>query len=138
MRKRVQSLAVVALLMYPATSLAAGNDPHNSHDMPGMNHTSDMPGMSQEEHQKMTGGNQNNMPGMDMSGTDGHQMDSHQPGGGAPALGAHGHDSEGSGHSHGNVVETPPNYTVLGSFGAVNAGFILYGAFAKWFRKRGI
>nr|WP_263324867.1 hypothetical protein [Neobacillus sp. Marseille-Q6967] len=38
---------------------------------------------------------------------------------------------------HGPVVETPPNYKVLGTYGAVNFSFILIGVWNKWFRRKG-
>ncbi|MFS0778917.1 hypothetical protein ABC255_23260 [Neobacillus sp. 3P2-tot-E-2] len=38
---------------------------------------------------------------------------------------------------HGPVVEAPPNYKVLGSYGAVNLSFILIGIWNKWFRRKG-
>jgi DNA mismatch repair ATPase MutL len=44
-----------------------------------------------------------------------------------------GHESEGH---HGPVVETPPNYKVLGTYGAVNLSFILIGVWNKWFRRK--
>lgn len=37
---------------------------------------------------------------------------------------------------HGTVVETQPNYKVLGTFGAVNLSFILIGVWNKWSRRR--
>jgi hypothetical protein len=49
---------------------------------------------------------------------------------------AHGDEAE-SGDHHGTVVETPPNYKVLGSYGAVNLSFILIGVWNKWFRRKG-
>lgn len=48
---------------------------------------------------------------------------------------AHG-DAEAGDH-HGPVVETPPNYKVLGSYGAVNLSFIILGVWNKWFRRKG-
>lgn len=48
-------------------------------------------------------------------------------------------ESEGSSGGHGgheNVVETPPNIPVLATFGAINAAFILFGIWSKWFRKK--
>lgn len=39
---------------------------------------------------------------------------------------------------HGPVVETPPNYKVLGAYGTVNLSFILIGVWNKWFRRKGI
>jgi hypothetical protein len=49
---------------------------------------------------------------------------------------AHGDEEEADDH-HGPVVETPPNYKVLGSYGAVNLSFILIGVWNKWFRRKG-
>lgn len=49
---------------------------------------------------------------------------------------AHGDEAEAGDH-HGPVVETPPNYKVLGSYGAVNLSFILIGVWNKWFRRKG-
>jgi hypothetical protein len=51
--------------------------------------------------------------------------------------GAH-EEEEGAGDHHGPVVETLPNYKVLGSYGAVNLSFILIGVWNKWFRRKGI
>jgi hypothetical protein len=47
-----------------------------------------------------------------------------------------GHEEDSGGH-HGPVVETPPNYKILGTYGAVNLSFILIGIWNKWFRRRG-
>jgi hypothetical protein len=47
-----------------------------------------------------------------------------------------GHEEDSGGH-HGPVVETPPNYKILGTFGAVNLSFIFIGVWNKWFRRRG-
>jgi hypothetical protein len=44
-----------------------------------------------------------------------------------------GHESEGH---HGPVVETPPNYKVLGTYGAINLSFIMIGVWNKWFRRK--
>lgn len=49
----------------------------------------------------------------------------------------HSEKAEGDDH-HGPVVETPPNYKVLGTYGAVNLSFILKGVWNKWFRRKGI
>jgi hypothetical protein len=46
------------------------------------------------------------------------------------------HKTESEGH-HGPVVETPPNYKVLGTYGAVNLSFIMIGVWNKWFRRKG-
>ncbi|MBT2698154.1 hypothetical protein J7E79_12090 [Bacillus sp. ISL-40] len=52
-----------------------------------------------------------------------------------------GTDMEGSGGEahdhHAAMVELPPNYKVLGTFGAVNLSFILIGVWNKWFRRKG-
>ncbi|WP_066252308.1 hypothetical protein [Neobacillus drentensis] len=53
-----------------------------------------------------------------------------------------GMDMEGGSSSevhdhHAAVVETPPNYKVLGTYGAVNLLFILIGVWNKWFRRKG-
>jgi hypothetical protein len=75
--------------------------------------------------------NQDVSSGFDMegmnhdSGTDMEGMDMEE-GGGAEA-----HDH------HAAVVEVPPNYKVLGSYGAVNLLFILIGFWNKWFRRKG-
>ncbi|NHC40137.1 hypothetical protein G6549_09150 [Bacillus sp. MM2020_1] len=46
--------------------------------------------------------------------------------------------SSGEVHDHhAAVVETPPNYKVLGTYGAVNLLFILIGVWNKWFRRKG-
>jgi hypothetical protein len=47
------------------------------------------------------------------------------------------HGEAEAGDHHGPVVETPPNYKVLGSYGAVNLSFILIGVWNKWFRRKG-
>ncbi|MFL6562951.1 MAG: hypothetical protein ACJ8MO_43500, partial [Bacillus sp. (in: firmicutes)] len=46
--------------------------------------------------------------------------------------------SSGEAHNHqAPVVEVPPNYKVLGTYGAVNLSFILIGIWNKWFRRKG-
>jgi hypothetical protein len=47
------------------------------------------------------------------------------------------HEDEADDGHHGPVVETPPNYKVLGTYGAVNLSFILIGVWTKWFRRKG-
>lgn len=47
------------------------------------------------------------------------------------------HAEEADAGHHGPVVETPPNFKVLGSFGAVNLSFILIGIWNKWIRRKG-
>lgn len=48
----------------------------------------------------------------------------------------HGDDAGAEDH-HAPVMETPPNYKVLGTYGAVNAAFIFIGIWNKWFRRKG-
>jgi len=38
---------------------------------------------------------------------------------------------------HKEVVETPPNYKVLGGFAFVNLLFIMIGVYMKWFYRKG-
>lgn len=38
---------------------------------------------------------------------------------------------------HKEVVETPPNYKVLGGFAVVNLLFIMIGVYMKWFYRKG-
>lgn len=47
-------------------------------------------------------------------------------------------NEEGGGHGHGDVKETQPNYKILGTYGAVNASFILIGIWNKWIRRKGV
>lgn len=52
-----------------------------------------------------------------------------------------GHESEQTEQTeqdhHKEVVETPPNYKVLGSFAVVNLLFIMIGVYMKWFNRKG-
>jgi hypothetical protein len=40
-------------------------------------------------------------------------------------------------HGAGTFVETPPNVLVLSIFGGINAAFLLYGIWRKWFSRKG-
>lgn len=53
--------------------------------------------------------------------------------------GTHSHDgnASGGGHSHGSVIETPPNMKVLGTFGGINLSFVLIGLWNRSFRRKG-
>jgi hypothetical protein len=84
--------------------------------MEGMNHDSgsDMEGMNHDSGSDMEG--MNHESGSDMEG---------------------GNSKEAHNH-HAAVVEVPPNYKVLGTYGAINLSFILIGVWNKWFRRRGI
>jgi hypothetical protein len=83
-------------------------------DMEGMNHDSgtDMEGMNHDSGTDMEGMNHDS--GTDMEGSGGETHDHHAV-----------------------VVEVPPNYKVLGTFGAVNLSFILIGVWNKWVRRKG-
>ncbi|WML24922.1 hypothetical protein [Neobacillus sp. OS1-33] len=89
-------------------------------EMEGMDHGSgaDMEGMDHDSGADMEGMDHDS--GADMEG-----MDMEEGSGGA----AHDH--------HAAVVEVPPNYKVLGTYGAVNLLFILIGVWNKWFRRKG-
>jgi hypothetical protein len=97
-----------------------GMDHDSGADMEGMNHDSDtdMEGMNHDSDTVMEGMNHD-------SGTDMEGMDMEEGSGGA----AHDH--------HAAVVEVPPNYKVLGTYGAVNLLFILIGVWNKWIRRKG-
>ncbi|WP_223592138.1 hypothetical protein [Neobacillus bataviensis] len=84
----------------------------------------DSKAFADEGHSHMNHGNGSNMEGMD-HGSGHEDMDTNNES-----------DHE-SGHSHGPVIETPPNYKVLGTYGAVNLAFIAVGIWNKWFRRKG-
>ncbi|MFP5105602.1 hypothetical protein ACSU6B_02335 [Neobacillus sp. C211] len=94
-------------------------------DMEGMNHDSgtDMEGMNHDSGTDMEGMNHDS--GTDMEGMN------HDSGTDMEGSGGEAHDH------HAEVVEIPPNYKVLGTFGAVNLSFILIGVWNKWFRRKG-
>jgi hypothetical protein len=97
-----------------------GMDHGSGSDMEGMNHDSgsDMEGMDHGSGSDMEG--MNHESGSDMEGMD---MES---------------ESNGESHDHHKaVVETPPNYKILGTYGAVNLSFIIIGVWNKWFRRKG-
>ena len=72
----------------------------------------------------------NDMEGMDMEGMN---QDS-----GSDMEGMDMENNGGKSHDHNAaVVEVPPNYKVLGTYGAVNLLFILVGVWNKWFRRKG-
>ncbi|MFB6469449.1 hypothetical protein ACE38V_22195 [Cytobacillus sp. Hz8] len=50
----------------------------------------------------------------------------------------HKENTDVHGDHHEPVKETPPNYKVLGTYGAVNLSFILIGVWNKWIRRKGI
>ena len=69
----------------------------------------------------------NSMAGMDMSGKD-KNMD----------MSGSNKDDNMAGMDMGeeSIKETPPNAKVLGTYGAVNASFIVIGIWLKWFRRK--
>lgn len=72
------------------------------------------------------GGHANqNMDGMDMSGKD-KNMD---------MSGSDSHEAM-PGMEEKPLKEAPPNAKVLGTYGAVNAAFIIIGVWNKWFRRK--
>jgi hypothetical protein len=106
-----------------------GMDHDSGSDMEGMDHGggSDMEGMDHGSGSDMEGmdhGSGSDMEGMDHgSGSDMEGMDM---------------EGESGGHDHhAPAVETPPNYKILGTYGAVNLLFILIGIWNKWFRRKG-
>ena len=76
------------------------------------------------------GANMNHESGTDMEGMN-HDSGTDMEGMDMDGSGGETHDH------HGPVVETPPNYKVLGTYGAVNLSFVLLGVWNKWFRRKG-
>lgn len=154
MKKRLLPLTVAILLAYPGLGLAAGDD-HNGSGNGESSQTSEMSNMSPEDHLKMQTDPHNANPsehhgtstdshssGVDTHGSDTVEhgtTDSHSSGTHGSEVGtdSHGSGSAGGEHGHGKpVVETPPNFKILGAFAAVNAGFLLIGVWNKFFRRR--
>ncbi|MGG3467928.1 hypothetical protein ABES02_10665 [Neobacillus pocheonensis] len=104
------------------------NMDHESMNNDGMDHES----MNHEtgntatssEHANHGEGQQSNMEGMN------HDNNNDMEGMNMDGNGGHDH--------HAPVVESLPNYKVLGTFGAVNLSFILIGVWNKWFRRKGL
>ncbi|WP_423799601.1 hypothetical protein [Neobacillus sp. SAB-20_R2A] len=106
------------------------------------NGSTDASQTSSDDHATMEGmdhdsgsGDHATMEGMDHgSGSDDHaNMDGMDHESGSNGQATH---EENGGHSHGAVVETPPNYKVLGTYGAVNLSFVMIGIWNKWFRRK--
>ncbi|NRD76470.1 hypothetical protein HPT25_03065 [Bacillus sp. BRMEA1] len=69
----------------------------------------------------------NSMAGMDMRGKDQNMnMNGYKQNDNMAGM-----DMEGK-----TIRETPPNAKVLGTYGAVNASFIVFGIWNKWFRRK--
>lgn len=136
MRKHILLWSLVIMLSVPVTAWAEGENNHGSHggghgDTPAPAQqlpakqdslqpeapSHEMPGMTNEEHQ-----NRQHAPSVDS------HEGGHNPTTEPPAEGGHGHS--------GPVIETPPNWGVLGAFGAVNLLFVLIGIWNKWFARK--
>ncbi|MDP4106425.1 MAG: hypothetical protein Q8935_15930 [Bacillota bacterium] len=120
-------IVVLALLVFVLTgggmALAKGGDMKMSATSNGSgNSSSSMQGMD------MSGKDKNmDMSNMDMSGKD-KNMD----------MSGSNQDDNMAGMDMGDkpIKETPPNAKVLGTYGAVNAAFIMIGVWNKWFRRK--
>ncbi len=119
MNKMVASLTAAFLLTFSSGVLAEENHPHNHGN--GHNITVDttssheMPGMTSEQHQNMQSEGGLHSGAHEITANEGH----------------------GEGHEMGEeIVETPPNWGVLSTFGAINLAFILIGIWNKWFKKK--
>jgi hypothetical protein len=74
-----------------------------------------------------SGNSSNSMQGMDMNGKD-KNMD---------MSGSKQNDNmAGMDMGEKPIKETPPNAKVLGTYGAVNLSFIIFGVWNKWFRRK--
>ncbi|MFX3623324.1 MAG: hypothetical protein ACE3JP_04580 [Ectobacillus sp.] len=128
MKKRLLPLSVALLLAYPGLGLADGN--HESSGESG--HSPETQIINPEaEHSHQHEGNSDANPKTDSHTSESptHANADEQE---TPVSG-----SEGGEHSHGEpVVETPPNYQILGAFGTVNAGLLLIGLWNKWLRRK--
>jgi hypothetical protein len=95
------------------SAIIVADGDHSGHNMEGM----DMSG--KDKNMDMSGSNSgDDMEGMDMSGSD-----------------SHSHEAM-PGMEEKPLKETPPNVKVLGTYGAVNAAFIIIGVWNKWFRRK--
>jgi hypothetical protein len=96
-----------------SSSILVADGDHSGHNMDGM----DMSG--KDKNMDMSGSNSGDgMEGMDMSGSD-----------------SHSHEAM-PGMEEKPLKETPANAKVLGTYGAVNAAFIMIGVWNKWFRRK--
>jgi hypothetical protein len=82
-----------------------------------------------------------NMDGMDMSGKDKNMdMSSSKKVDSSQGMDMNGKDKNmdmsGSKKDDNMLKETPPNAKVLGTYGTVNAAFIIIGVWNKWFRRK--
>ena len=86
-----------------------------------------------------SGNSDSSMEGMDMSGKDKNMdmsnMDMNGKDKNMDMSGTHSHNSM-PGMEEKPLKETLPNAKVLGTYGAVNAAFIIIGVWNKWFRRK--
>ncbi|HLO12839.1 MAG TPA: hypothetical protein VK190_11575 [Pseudoneobacillus sp.] len=148
-------------------TLADGNHQHKAPDTSnlGTEEKHNMDGMNMDGDHEMNMDEGHNMDGMNMDGDhemnmdEGHNMDgmnmdeNHDKDSMKDSDEGHSHDMDGmSGdddmegmdmgggthsHGHGPVIETPPNAKVLGTFGAINASFLVIGLWNKFLRRKG-
>jgi hypothetical protein len=86
------------------------------------------------------GNSSNSMQGMDMSGKDKNMDMSNVDVGGkeknTDMSGSNMDNMPGMDMGDKPIKEIPPNAKVLGTYGAVNAAFIMIGVWNKWFRRK--
>ncbi|MGC5326081.1 hypothetical protein [Brevibacillus sp. SYSU BS000544] len=138
MKRLVVFGSFVLLLMVATPTWAEGQDNHGSHP------SSEMPGMTNEEHQNMQHAPTTEDHTTEGNSTEGHSTEGHSTESGDHAGAGNEHspttdEPAAGGHGHGGpVVETPPNWGVLSAFAAINLLFILIGIWNKWtVRKAG-
>jgi hypothetical protein len=142
MKKFALIAGMTGLLLFSGTALADENkkDEHAGHGttqvQPAVKQETvkttaptQTPASTDAQTHNMTTEEHKNMTSDEHSSTDATHED---------ANGTHEEEAtESGGHGgHENVVETPPNIPVLSTFGAINAAFILFGVWNKWFRKK--
>ena len=135
MKRWVLPLIVILFFTYPGLGLATSNHDSNNGES---SYSSEMPNMNMQEHNQMQTDSSIEHSNQQEGGSDSHSdVNSFTSGTDTDTHTSTNSSSEGGEHSHGQpVVETPPNYWVLGTFGAINAGFLLIGVWNKWFRRR--
>lgn len=154
MKKIIIVAGLSGLLLFSGTALAdeSHKDEHSGHGMTQVQPTAQTPApaaddahshnMTNEEHQNMSSTTEHaNMSSDEHANMSSDEHSSHSSGTDTQADSAGTHEEPASGGhgshgSHENVVETPPNVPVLAAFGAINAAFILFGIWNKWFRKK--
>ncbi|RTR28142.1 hypothetical protein EKG37_17730 [Robertmurraya yapensis] len=118
---KLRVFVVTALLLYPA-SYALADEGHD--DIKEI--TEDIEMFKDGEVSGDGTHNEHNMTSDEHSDMNGTESSEHND---ATSEGGHGHGTE-------VIVETPPNYTVLSIFGAINLSFLAFGLWNKRIRKR--